>query len=76
MTLKKESVIIEELEIENDILKERLNELNEKNKQYNNEITLLRKDVKNKEDVINTILNSKTFRYADKIGKFLKGSKK
>lgn len=75
MALKKENVIIEELEIENDILKEKLSELMKKNIQYNNENTLLREDVKNKENVINTILNSKTFRYADKIGKFLKGNK-
>lgn len=75
MALKKENVIIEELEIENDILKEKLSKLIEKNIQYNNENTLLREDVKAKENVINTILNSKTFRYADKIGRFLKGNK-
>mgnify|MGYP004492918355 FL=1 len=75
MALSKENVLLEELEIENNILKEKINEIKMKNENFSYEINILKNDIENKENVINTILNSRTFRYADKIGKFLKGKK-
>lgn len=67
---------MEELVLENDILRNNISRFKDNITVLNRKILLQEEEINNKERVIQDILNSKTFRIADKIGKFFRGKRK
>lgn len=83
MKINKNQILMEELVLENDMLrnnisrfKDNITVLKDNITVLNRKVLLQEEDINNKERVIQDILNSKTFRIADKIGKFFRGKRK
>lgn len=76
MKINKNQILMEELVLENDILRNNISRFKDNITVLNRKILLQEENINNKERVIQDILNSKTFRIADKIGKFFRGKRK
>lgn len=72
MYIDKKGAIIKELQIEIDILKEKVWERECIINSKNSEIETLTKLINDKEEVIQRIINSRTFKIVDKIGRILR----